>query len=82
MDVTRLLQDLSNAVETAKEKADVVTELRSDLAKYTAAKQTEIDAALTEYTDAKVAADRLQDQTRELIGTLLPAPDPRYRVTT
>jgi hypothetical protein len=82
MNVTELLQNLSDAVEAAKKKADAVNALRTELASYTAGKQTEIDAAVAEYTDAKVAADRLQAQAQELIGVLLPAPDPRYRVTT
>jgi hypothetical protein len=82
MDVARLLQDLSNAVEAAKEKGEVVSGLRADLSSYTKTKQAEIDSAVEEYTDAKVYADRLQEQARELIGVLLPAPDPRFRVTT
>jgi hypothetical protein len=81
MDVARLLQDLSNAVEAAKEKGDVVNGLRADLASYTATKQAEIDAAVEEYTDAKVSAERLQEQAREAIGAILPAPETRYRVT-
>lgn len=82
MDVAGLLQSLSDAVEAAKAKADVVSAKRAELASYTAAKQSEIDYAVTEYTDAKVAADRLQQQAQEAIGAILPAPDPRFRVTT
>lgn len=82
MDVTALLQNLSDAVEAAKAKAAIVSGLRSELASYTAAKQAQIDTALIDYTDAKVAADRLQDEARDAIGAILPAPDPRFRVTT
>jgi len=82
MDVAGLLQELSDAVEAAKAKADAVSDLRSALASYTAEKQADIDVAVAEYTDAKIAADRLQAKAQELIGALLPAPDPRYRVTT
>lgn len=80
--VSTLLNDLGAAVATAKEKADVVTALREELSAYTAAQQAKIEAAVTEYTDAKVAADRLQAEAREVIGQILPAPDPRFRVTT
>lgn len=82
MDVAKLLQSLSDAVDTAKKKADVVSGLRNELASYTTQKNTQIEAAVVAYTDAKEAADRLQAQAREAIGAILPAPDPRYRVTT
>ena len=81
-DVGALLNEVLAAVTDAKNKADVVDGLRSDLASYTAKQQAKIDAAVTEYTDAKIAADRLQAQARDLIGQILPAPDPRFRVTT
>ncbi len=81
-DVGALLNEVLAAVTDAKHKADVVEGLRADLASYTATQQAQIDAAVTEYTDAKIAADRLQTQARDLIGQILPAPDPRFRVTT
>lgn len=82
MDVAGLLNDLGDAVANAKTKAEVVSDLRTDLASYTATKQSAIDAATADYADAKIAADRLEAQVRELIGSILPSPDPRYRVTT
>jgi class 3 adenylate cyclase len=81
MNIADLLNTLGDAVAEAKAKADVVTVLRADLAAYTTAKQVEIDDAVAAYTDAKVAADRLQAQASEVIGQILPAPDPRFRVS-
>ncbi len=81
-DVATSLNELGKAVTDAKAKADVVTTKKAALAKYVADKQAEIDAAQTEYDDAKVAAERLKESVRSLIGELLPAPDPRFRVTT
>lgn len=81
MDVVTLLNQLGSAVAAAKAKADVVAGLKADLAKYTADKQVAIDAAQSAYDDAKIAADRLQASVRDLIGELLPAPDPRFRVS-
>lgn len=81
MDVAQLLNDLGAAVADAKAKADTVTRLRADLAAVVAEKQADIDAAQHEYDDAKVAADRLQANVRDVIGELLPAPDPRFRVS-
>lgn len=81
-DVGALLNEVLEAVTDAKAKADVVSQLRADLATYTAKQQTKIDEATAAYTDAKVAADRLQAQAQALIGQILPAPDPRFRVTT
>lgn len=93
MDFATLLNDLGDAVNSAKAKADVVSELRAAFARelaerraeldaYTAEKQAEIDAAAADYTDAKVAADRLQAQARDLIGQILPVPDQRFRVSS
>ena len=79
--VTTLLNTLGSAVDAAKAKGDAVAKLKADLASYTAKKQTEIDAAQTEYDDARVAAERLQGQVRELIGVLLPVADPRIRMS-
>ncbi len=81
-DVGSLLNEVLAAVTEAKAKADVVETLRSDLSSYTAKQQAKIETAMAEYTDAKIAADRLQAQARDLIGQILPAPDPRFRVTT
>jgi len=80
--VTDLLNELGAAVKDAKEKANVVAGYKASLAEIIAAKQAEIDEAQHAYDDAKIAADRLQDQARALIGELLPAPDPRFRVST
>ena len=81
-DVSVLLKELGGAVKEAKAKKQAVDAARADLAAVIAAKQAEIDTAQQAYDDAKVAADRLQASVRELIGELLPAPDPRFRVTT
>lgn len=82
MDVAQLLNEVATAVEAAKAKYDTVADLRAELAAYTTAKQADIDAAQQEYDDAKVAADRLQANARDYIGQILPAPDPRFRVST
>jgi hypothetical protein len=81
MDVSQLLNQLGSVVADAKAKADVVAKLKADLAKYTADKQTAIDAAQASYDDAQIAASRLQDGLRSVIGELLPVSDPRYRVS-
>lgn len=81
MDVSTLLNQVGSAVSDAKAKADTVEKLKADLASVTATKQAKIDEAQQAYTDAKVAADRLQAQARELIETILPSPDPRFRVS-
>lgn len=81
MDVSKLLNELGAAVADAKAKADVVSTLKAELAKVTAAKQKQVDTAQQAYDDAKVAADRLQESVRAVIGELLPAPDPRFRVS-
>ena len=75
-----LLNELGDAVADAKQKASVVDALKSNLASYTLAKQAEIDAALQQYADVKVAADRLQQQARDVMGSILPMPDPRFRI--
>jgi hypothetical protein len=81
MSIADLLNELGEAVASAKAKADVVSGLRAELASYTASKQAEIDEAVTDYTDAKTAADRLQGQARDVIGQILPTPDARFRVS-
>lgn len=81
MDVAALLNELGAAVADAKQKADVVTAQKAELAALTAKRQQAIDTAQQAYDDAKMAADRLQAQVRDVIGVLLPAPDPRFRVS-
>ena len=81
-DVSALLNELGSAVGDAKAKKQTVEAYKAELAALIAEKQVAIDTAQQAYDDAKVAADRLQAAVRDLIGELLPAPDPRYRVTT
>lgn len=76
-----LLNALGDAVADAKKKSSIVETLKADLAAYTGAKQAEIDAAVQDYADAKVAADRLQQQARDVMGAILPMPDPRFRIS-
>lgn len=79
MEVSDLLNEVGTAVKDAKAKANTVAEYKAALAVMVAEKQAEIDVAQTAYDDAKVAADRLQEQARALIAEILPSPDPRYR---
>lgn len=81
MDVSTLLNELGAAVADAKAKADVVDQRKAALAAYVAEKQAEIDEAQSAYDDAKIAVDRLQAQARELVESILPAPDPRFRIS-
>ncbi len=76
-----LLSELGAAVGAAKQKSDAVSLLKAQVATFVSEKQVEIDALQQEYDDAKVAADRLQEQVRALIGELLPMPDPRVRMS-
>lgn len=81
MDVSTLLNQLGNAVADATAKKEAVEKKKSALAAYVASKQTDIDEAQQSYDDAAVAVARLQDEARSVIGSILPQPDPRFRVS-
>lgn len=81
MDVSTLLNKLGAAVADAKAKADVVAKQKADLDAVIAERQAKIDKAEHAYAEAKAVADQLQKESRDVLASVLPAPDPRFRVS-
>lgn len=92
MDVMKTLQALSDAVSEAKARravvaaavqtqADTVAKLTAALESGRANTQAAVDTAQAAYDEARGVAERLQAQLRDSIGDLLPAADPRVRMS-